>query len=292
MKSTFKLLVATSLTALMINACTPTMLTTTGPTTSSVPGSAAVAAAIPHLVVKAHDFSFELPDTIEAGLVRVTLEDHGEEPHHVQFARLNDGVTFEQFVAELQKGPEGAAMTMITFPGGAAAVDPGMNTSVIIDFPPGNYVLLCLVPSPDGVPHIAKGMVTPLTVLANAKQYEAPAAQATVKLLDFSFALPSEIKAGKQLWQVVNEGTQPHEINLMKVAEGKTMDDIMAWMHEPTGAPPFSNVGGYNGIDPQKVGWMELDLTPGQYIAICHIPDPASGKPHDALGMVLPFIVK
>ncbi len=287
MKQSFKLLVATSLTAFVLNACTPTL-----PTTAGVTGSAAVTAAIPNLVVKAHDYRFELPETISAGLVRVTLSAHGKEPHHVQFARLNDGVTFEQFVAELQKGPEGTAMTLITFPGGAGAVDPGMDASVIIDFAPGNYVLLCLVPSPDGVPHIAKGMVTPLTVLESKQQYAEPEAQATVKLLDFSFALPSEIKAGKQLWQVVNEGTQPHEINFMKLAEGKTMDDIMAWMHNPTGAPPFSNVGGYNGIDPQKVGWMELDLTPGQYVAICHIPDPASGKPHDALGMVLPFAVK
>jgi hypothetical protein len=37
---------------------------------------------------------------------------------------------------------------------------------------------------------------------------------------------------------------------------------------------------------------MDLDLTPGQSVAICHVLDPASGKPHDALGMVLPLLVK
>ncbi len=108
----------------------------------------------------------------------------------------------------------------------------------------------------------------------------------------FKFALPSDIRAGKQTWKVVNEGDQVHEINLMKLADGKTMDDLMAWMSKPEGPPPFANAGGFNSIDPQQTGWMELDLTPGSYIAICHVPDFATGKAHSELGMMLPFEVK
>jgi hypothetical protein len=137
-------------------------------------------------------------------------------------------------------------------------------------------------------------MVAPLTVTASASQahLSEPTAQGTVTLLDFSFTLPSAIKADKQTWKVLNAGTQIHEINLMKLADGKTMDDVMAWMAKSTDAPPFANVGGFNGIDPKQTGWMELDLTPGSYIAICHVPDPATGKEHAALGMMLPFEVK
>jgi hypothetical protein len=29
---------------------------------------------------------------------------------------------------------------------------------------PGNYALICLIPSPDGVPHVAKGMMVPIEV--------------------------------------------------------------------------------------------------------------------------------
>lgn len=78
----------------------------------------------------------------------------------------------------------------------------------------------------------------------------------------------------------------------MKLAEGKTIDDVMAWAKDPTTAPPFMNVGGFQGINPGATGWMELDLAAGEYIAICHIPDPATGKAHEELGMVLPFTVK
>lgn len=249
------------------------------------------AAAIPEITIMTHEYTFDTPKEIPAGLVRVKLMDHGKEPHHVQFARLNDGVTFAQFTAALQKG-EAEAFPLITFPGGVAPIDPGSEASAVLDLTPGNYVLLCFVPAPDGLPHLAKGMIAPVTVVENSAQAVEPVADATVKLVDFSFILPTDIKAGKQIWKVVNEGSQLHEINLMKLAEGKTLDDVAAWMAKPEGAPPFQNVGGYNGLDMQKVGWMDLDLTPGQYVAICHVPDPASGKPHEALGMVLPFIVQ
>ncbi|MCB0125986.1 MAG: hypothetical protein KDE58_27205 [Caldilineaceae bacterium] len=273
--------------ALFLTACQPAM-----PVLQHEAHNAPAAAVveIPEITIMAHDFSFSVPAEIEAGLVRIKLEDHGQEPHHVQFARLNDGVTFEQFMAALQKG-ENEALPLLTFPGGVAPIDPNGVASAILDLAPGNYVLLCLVPSPDGIPHLAKGMIAPVTVVEGGVQASTPEVQGTVKLVDFSFVLPSEIKAGKQIWEVVNEGSQLHEINLMKLADGKSMDDVAAWMAKPEGAPPFSNVGGFNGIDAKKVGYMELDLTPGTYVAICHVPDPASGKAHDALGMVMPFTV-
>ena len=115
--------------------------------------------------------------------------------------------------------------------------------------------------------------------------------KATVKLLDFAFVLPAEIKAGRQIWQIVNEGAQPHEIMLIKLAGGKSMADVQAFLQSPHGAPPFSQIGGFQAIDPGTSGWLNLDLTPGQYVAICHVPDQASGHAHSELGMVMPFTV-
>lgn len=278
MKRTFTLLLPLVAVAILLYACI-------------APAAPAVVTTIPEITVMANEYTFEIPQEIEAGLVRVKFHDHGQEPHHVQFARLNDGVTFEQFTAALQEG-EAAAFPLITFPGGVAPIDPGGSASAVINLTVGNYVLLCFVPSPDGVPHLDKGMITPFKVVASKTQAAEPVADAEVKLVDFSFILPADIKAGKQIWKVINDGAQAHEINFMKLAEGKTLADVGAWMAKPEGAPPFQNVGGYNAMDPNATGWIDLDLTPGQYVAICHVPDPASGKPHDALGMVLPFTVK
>jgi hypothetical protein len=35
----------------------------------------------------------------------------------------------------------------------------------------------------------------------------------------------------------------------------------------------------------------KLDLTVGDYLAICFIPELATGAPHYALGMIMPFTV-
>lgn len=58
------------------------------------------------------------------------------------------------------------------------------------------------------------------------------------------------------------------------------------------GAPPFEYMGGLQAIDSGRTGWAGLDLSPGEYIALCFVPDPASGKPHIELGMVASFRVR
>jgi hypothetical protein len=84
----------------------------------------------------------------------------------------------------------------------------------------------------------------------------------------------------------VNDGPQPHELVLHKLAPNTTADDVIAFFHDPRGAPPFANAGGMQGLPPGEAGWAHLDLAPGTYVAICYIPDPTSGKRHMDLGMV------
>ena len=47
-----------------------------------------------------------------------------------------------------------------------------------------------------------------------------------------------------------------------------------------------------NGLDAGRAGYATLDLTPGEYAAICLVPDPASGTPHVHLGMVKGFSIR
>jgi len=46
------------------------------------------------------------------------------------------------------------------------------------------------------------------------------------------------------------------------------------------------------GLSAGGSGYLELDLSPGSYIASCDIPDPVSGKPHSELGMLMEFEVQ
>ena len=280
----FLVILIIGLMALVLGACT----------SARASGATKLDSQIPEVVIKTKDYAFEVPDQIEAGLVSITMVNDGQEPHHAQMIRLNDGVTLEQFQAAMQES-EAAAMGLMTLVGGPGLVDPGLSTQVTLELKPGQYVLLCFVPSHDGTPHLAKGMVQPFEVVAASAETATvaqPKAEATVKLQDFSFIFPTEVKAGKQTWQIVNEGTQPHEIMLIRLAEGKTLADAQAFAQAPHGQPPFSSIGGFQGITPGHSGWLNLDLQPGNYVALCYIPDPASGHAHMDLGMIMPFTVK
>ena len=254
------------------------------------------ATPIPEITIRATEYAFEAPDQIEAGLVSLRLENVGHEDHHMQLVRLNDGVTLEQLEAALQQGPE-AALPLVTVAGGVGRATPNHHEQVVLNLAEGQYVMLCFFVGEDGVPHLAKGMLRPIQVVARTAQTTAqePQAEVSVILKDFIFEIPSNIKAGRHTWKVTNQGPQPHEMFLIKLADGQTMGDVMAFMASSTNedaAPPFEEVGGTAALGVGQTGWVDLDLPAGDYVALCFVPDAATGKAHAEMGMMTPFSVK
>ena len=87
---------------------------------------------------------------------------------------------------------------------------------------PGNYAMVCFVPGPDGIPHIAKGMARPLTVTAGAGATAAePEADVVMKLVDYDFELSKPIPAGRHTIRIDNAGPQEHEVVIVKLDAGK-----------------------------------------------------------------------
>jgi uncharacterized cupredoxin-like copper-binding protein len=253
---------------------------------------------IPEITIHAVDFSYNAPTQIQSGLVTVTMINDGHEDHQAQLARLNDGVTMDQLMAALQKSPEDA-LPLVALAGGPNVIAPGQKQTVTVNLSAGNYVLLCFVSGSDNVPHLAKGMVAPLTVAATPGNASgAPAAVAepqstgSVSLQDFAIAVPDKVQAGSQVWKVTNNGPEPHEFGLVRMEDGKTAQDFQAFMQNPNGQPPFSSVGGLGALAPNTSGWVNLDLKPGTYVALCFVPDPKTGKSHAELGMVTSFTVQ
>jgi hypothetical protein len=250
--------------------------------------------ALPQVVFKGLDYAFEGQDKIEAGLVTLNFENVGQEDHHLQIARIADGVSFEEFMTKLQTEGE-AAYALLEGVGGVGILQPGVSQSVTVDLQkPGLYIALCVIPTADGVPHLALGMIKPIEVVAPAyaRNPEAPKADLEVHMLDFGYDLPSQLEAGKQTWEVFNAGVQPHELLIGKLKEGKTIADVMTYLQNgEQGEAPYEFQGGAQGMATGYSNFVELDLAVGDYVALCFIPDPATGKPHVALGMVKPFTV-
>jgi hypothetical protein len=209
--------------------------------------------------------------------------------------QLAEGQTFEALRAALRPNSE-AIFGFGRFVGGPSAVAPGGQTQVILDLVPGQYLALCFIESADGVRHLAEGMVQPFAVAGSAT----PTANSelrtsgTVVMADFAFVLPAQIKAGPQLWEIRNEGPQAHEIALVKLGPGVTREqalDMLAGPPAAEGPPPLLPVGGTTALAAGLRGWAVLDLPPGDYLALCFVPDEGSGTPHVALGMAQAFTV-
>lgn len=259
---------------------------------------------IPIVAVEAADFSFTLPETIEGGLINFQLTNTGQDPHHLQLLKLNDGVSQEQMnqvfqtIAEAMPTEGDAAMFRIfevsTLAGGPAGVMTGGKSNVTLNITPGQYTLICLLAGADRIPHVAKGMVRALTV--TAPEGDGPTdidADVTVTLNDFAFTgAPANLSAGETTIKVVNAGREPHEMGLLRL-QGVTFGELRdrltkASQGQPSPGPrPFEFAGGYQAIMPGDEGWATLDLTAGEYALICFVPSPASDfAPHFALGML------
>jgi uncharacterized cupredoxin-like copper-binding protein len=293
--------------SLMLVFCAATVLTLLASCGSSGQSSSSQSASgntqttatrpIPAITIKAVDFSFDEPQTVQAGLVDVKFVNTGKEPHQINIGRLNDGVTFDQFKTALDdknKGP-GAALGLATLYGGANTVSPGETQEVILNFPAGQYVSICFIAGADNVPHYMKGMLTQFTVTGSPGKQDEPKADGNIMLQDFSFALPSSIQAGPLTLKVTNNGPQPHEVAILKLAKGVTMQKLLQLLSQPNppaGPPPFQDAGGLGALKPGSSAWLKLNLQPGNYGTVCFVPDPKTGKPHVMLGMSASFTVK
>jgi len=227
------------------------------PSTGGATGPAVV-------TVTATDYRFAMPDTIRAGLVTLQLVNHGKEMHHMQLVRLAEGKTAADLDAALKQG--GPPPPWATFVGGPNAAAPGRETASTSELAPGDYVALCVIPGADGVPHVMKGMARPFEVSGSAPAVASlPAAQDTVRLVDYAFELSRPLTAGRHTVLVENDGPQPHELVLLRLTPGKTVKDFGQWVDGGmNGPPPAMPLGGVAALAKGGQSEIDVNLEPGE----------------------------
>ena len=245
----------------------------------------AVASAAPAAVtVVTTDFAFDAPAELPAGLTTFRLVNRGPQIHHIQLVKLGEGKTMDDFMAALKAG--GPPPKWISMEGGPNPSELGDTSITTVTLQPGNYAMVCFVPGPDGIPHIAKGMARPLTVTAGAGATAAePEADVVMKLVDYDFELSKPIPAGRHTIRVDNAGPQEHEVVIVKLDAEKEPIDFAKWGEKMVGKPPGTLHGGVSGIMPGGKAFLEVDLAPGEYGLICFVPDSKDGKGHYRHGM-------
>lgn len=237
-------------------------------------GGEATAGDIPEIEIAATDSGLSVPESVPSGVVAFDLSDAGD----ALPARLNEGVTLDQVNEALGQPDPFAALALVSLLGGGSNTTDGR---LIVDLKPGQHVIVDF--PEDGPP-----AVYPFTA-GDPSGAEAPEADIVVDLVDFNFAIPSEIESGPKVWQINNKGEQWHEMGIVKLSEGMTIDDVLAMLSSeepPDGPPPFEEVAFWAPNDPGETGYVTWDLPAGEYTVLCFLPDIAGDmSAHAAHGM-------
>ena len=239
----------------------------------------------------ATDYAFEGPAEATAGVTAFKLRNTGKEPHHLVVIRLEEGRTFDSLTAALRNpGPPPRWVRPV---GGPNGISGGEEANAELVLAPGAYAVICFVPTIDGQPHFAKGMVKPLQVSA----VEGPVAEAsepdlTVTLKDYGFDFSTPPSAGHWVIEVKNGASQMHELVLARLAPGKKVADLVAWeLGGRKGEAPGTFIGGAAPMAPGESNRVTVDLEAGSYGLICFVPDAKDGRPHTMHGMAADLTV-
>ncbi len=239
----------------------------------------------------ASEYAFAGPDTITPGMTHLTLVNQGAQLHQMVLGRLAEGKTIADLMAFMQANPTGDP-DFVTWSGGVGALPPGGTGSSMSDLAPGTYVLFCFTNDMgDPTPHVAKGMIKEVVVTGEANTAAAPSADTEIHLKDFAFDMPA-VTAGPHTFKVTNDGQQTHEVFLVKLNEGTTVEQFLAAAAPgATTPPPGVPMGGNGAISPGSSNWFTTSLEAGHYVLLCFVPDPADGQPHVMKGMIKEFEV-
>ncbi|MFC4454256.1 hypothetical protein [Deinococcus sonorensis] len=247
-------------------------------------------------------FTLEGPASVAPGYTTFAFSNKAEQPFTPVVVRLKSDVSDADVKTALNgvmasHGEDMSAIEKIAeFAGGSGGVMPGKAFEFGASLTPGRYVVFGFGANEDGKALYDLGQYRSFTVAGAASGLTAPSADVQATLKDYEVVLPASIKAGKQVWQVSNSGQETHHLMLMRIKDGKSMQDVEAFFKaaDPSkaGEPPFEDAGGLETISKGRSAFVTFDLAPGNYVVACFLPSATKHAPHFMLGMMTGLSVK
>ena len=270
---------------------------------------------LPELQVQITETAFEgLPTETAADRYLLTLEVSAAEGGGLNFLRLPEGMSSDDFMAELAGPPAASPAAMEGTPGAEAGPPEGGGApewyfqaemaggtaafggtaQAIIDLTPGEWIAWA------GFPDAAQPPVG-LTVTGEAGATPAagaePAADVTVSMYEYDFTVEGSLTPGSHVFAVTTVGAQPHEMFMLRAPEPVTEEQVAQILEmEMQGGTPapdadlpnpdeFFPAASMTPLSMGKTGWIPVTLEAGTYILLCFVPDIESGMPHAYHGM-------
>jgi len=231
--------------------------------------------------ITADEQGISAPESVDAGLAEITLENTGEENHEAQLIRVEGNHTHED-VLELLTGEGSQIPDWLVGGGGVGTAEAGETRTVTQVLEPGSYAVIDT--------GAEEPQSAPLEVTGDPADAELPDAEATVTASEYTFDA-SGLKSGTNTLLFENAGEELHHLIASPVKDDATPEKVLKFFEtEEKSADPFTE--GEEGdvetavLADGEAQVTELELASGKYAFMCFIPDRAGGPPHAAKGMI------
>jgi hypothetical protein len=276
----------TAIVGATVLASVPLHLTMTGADASTPPTTSR--AAMPTITAKVTASGVTLTGTkgLHAGRARVVVKGKGDTT--ATFGTLPAGYSWEAFahdlVAGFAKNDAKAIKRIYARADALGGLAPGETGTIV--FPhPGRYFAFVFGD---------KGPSEPAWFTVGAKRpSRTPHVDGRIVATDGpawggSASMPA---AGTLLFKNVATTNVLHFVEMQRVAEGTTVDEVLATFQGPESnePPPWLLRGSLSAdvLSPGRSMTVDYDLPPGQYVVLCFMPDPKMhGTPHALMGMI------
>jgi hypothetical protein len=238
------------------------------------------AGSYPELVITATEAGFEFPPDPTAGRYAVSVVNAAELPLHAQLGRLPEGMTIadaERLHSEGSDEEWASYFLDAVFPGLPDWLQPGETRTGIADLPGGDYLIFD--------PFFGRSLT--LTITGEGELGEEPASDLTIEMADMEFVFPAEgLRAGPMRWKIANTGAFPHEMHVVPVPEGTTVEHVVEVIPLDEGDPvsegnplvdfwtTYGPVAATSLLSVGRTSWIDVDLLPGTYALLCLVGVP------------------
>jgi uncharacterized cupredoxin-like copper-binding protein len=213
------------------------------------------------VTVTATEYAYDMPNSIDGGVVKMDFVNEGAVPHEFALARLDEGKTLADLDAVLKAGKEPPSWAHDV--AGVPAMTSGAEISITRDLEPGTYAFVCFVPTKGGKTHYDLGMKREFTVEGDSGD-DLPDTDGVITAGKDSFDVPA-IAAGTRTLELRNGAPEPREFNVISLNPGKTRGDAAAWFRSGfSGSAPVQLLGAMQSIPPDSSVFLTADFEAGR----------------------------